>query len=75
MSRLDQQRQNELEPKRMQYAKEQIEALGYEVNIVCKSRLEFEFDNSKIFFFPYSGWASGSKIKDGRGLKNLLKQI
>ncbi len=38
-------------------------------------RIEFDFNGSKIKFYPYSGWATGKTIKDGRGLENLLKQL
>jgi hypothetical protein len=75
MARLDIERQLELEPKRMAYAKHQIEAKGYKVTEVSNSKLIFEFMGHYVYFFPYSGWHSGSTIKDGRGLKKLLRQI
>ena len=76
MSRLDKERQLQLEPKRMAYAKKAIENKGYTVIQVSDTQLQFEHTLChKVNFFPYSGWASGSTIKDGRGLKNLLKQI
>lgn len=75
MARLDIERQNELEPQRMAYAKSEIEKLGYEVQVLGKTKLQFEFKGSIVNFFPYSGWASGKTIKDVRGINNLLKQI
>ena len=75
MARLDIERQHKLEPKRMDYAQEQIEKLGYKVTRISDNLLRFEFKGSTINFFPYSGWATGATIKDGRGLKNLLKQL
>lgn len=75
MPRLNIERQHRLEPQRMDYAQRQIEKLGYKVNRVSDNQLRFEFKDSTINFFPYSGWASGATIKDGRGIKNLLKQI
>jgi len=75
MARLDIERQLELEPKRMTYAKQQIEAKGYEVEEVGSTKLRFEFNGSYVHFFPYSGWHSGSTIKDGRGIRKLLRQI
>lgn len=75
MPRLDTDRQKELEPKRLEYAKEQIVALGYEIIAEEKTRIDFIFNGSKIQFFPYSGWHTGKTIQDGRGLKNLLRQI
>ena len=37
--------------------------------------IEFEYKGQPVKYFPYSGWATGKTIKDGRGLKNLIKQI
>ena len=74
--RLNIERQNKLEPERMQVAKQEIEKLGYEVIEVSETELQFiHAMNHKIKFFPYSGWHSGATIKDGRGLQKLLKQI
>lgn len=75
MARLDIERQKELEPKRMNYAKEQITKLGYEVKEVSGNELNFEYMGKMVYFFPYSGWHTGSSITDGRGIKKLLKQI
>lgn len=75
MARQDQERQSELEPKRMAYAKEQIEKKGYSVEELGETKLTFQFKGRIINFFPYSGWHSGSSIKDGRGLNKLLNQI
>ena len=75
MARLNIERQNKLEPQRMDYAQAQIEKLGYKVDRVSDNQLRFEFKGSTINYYPYSGWASGATIKDGRGIKNLLKQI
>lgn len=75
MARQDIERQNELEPKRIQYARQRIEALGYEVISMGKTKLIFTFKSKIVHFFPYSGWHSGASIKDGRGLENLLQQL
>lgn len=75
MARQDIERQNNLEPKRMQHAKKQIELLGYQVFELDKSTLVFQYKDHDVKYYPYSGWASGKKIKDGRGLSRLLDQI
>lgn len=72
--RLDQEREQRLEPLRMEKAVKEILELGYVVDEYPK-HLEFVFKGSRIMYYPYSGWASGKTIKDGRGLKNLLRQI
>lgn len=49
---------------------------GYYPKIIGKSEINFKaIDGSNIKYFPYSKWATGKAIKDGRGLHNLLKQI
>lgn len=75
MSRLNIERQEKLEPLRMTVAIEKITALGYEITFQDETRLEFIFRGHRIKYFPYSGWATGLTIKDGRGLSKLLKQI
>lgn len=74
MARLDIERQQELEPKRIYETKTVLEEKGFRV-IQYGTRLEFEYKGSKIMFWPYSGWHSGKTIKDGRGFKKLIKQL
>lgn len=62
------------QPKRFKYAIEQIQKLGFEVK-AFETVIVFTFNNKPVNFFPYTGWASGQTIKDGRGIHNLLKQI
>lgn len=73
--RLDIERQKELEPKRMEYARNQITALGYEITEENATALKFIFKGSTVTLFPYSGWHTGKTIQDGRGIGKLLKQI
>lgn len=75
MARLDQERQNRLEPSRIQTAKEKISALGYTIIYEDAREIRFMFKNCLVKFYPYSGWHTGKSIKDGRGLQNLLNQI
>lgn len=76
MARLDIERQQRLEFPRLLYASEQICKLGYTVTVQDNMKsLQFEFKGSTVTFFPYSGWATGKSINDGRGLQRLLKQL
>ena len=75
MARLNIDRQQKLEPERVQYAKEKITALGYTVSFQSDTEIRFEYKGSLIHFFPYSGWHTGKTIQDGRGLNKLLKQL
>ncbi len=73
--RLDTERQELLEPKRIDHYKKKIVEFGYSITVEDKTHLEFIFKGSTIHVFPYSGWCSGKTITDCRGLSNLLKQI
>jgi hypothetical protein len=75
MSRLNEDRKIELEPKRIYHAIACIAKLGFEVTKVSDTEINFEFNGCKVYFFPYSGWHSGQSIKDGRGLQKLLNQL
>ncbi len=74
MSRLNTERQKDLEPKRLAYAKIKIEELGFTVEEIGRG-LVFMFNGNRITFWAYSGWHTEKGIKDGRGLDNLLKQL
>lgn len=65
----------ELEDKRMQYAIRCITKIGYEITYADKTQIKFIFDGSPVAFFPYTGWATGKTIEDGRGIQKLLDQI
>jgi hypothetical protein len=75
MARLNKERQELLEPQRIEYAKKKIREYGYEIIYEDDTKIQFMFLDQKVLFFPYSGWASGGSIIDGRGLDKLLKQI
>lgn len=74
-NRLDKDKQIKLEPKRIEYAKKKITENGYDIIYEDNTKIQFIFLGKKVTFFPYSGWASGSSIIDGRGIDNLLKQL
>ncbi len=75
-NRLNKEREAELQPKRMEYAIGQLHLVGIKnIFVASNDRLEFDFNGSKVMFYPYSGWHTGKSIKDGRGLQNLLNQI
>lgn len=65
----------ELNEERYQHAKKKISALGILVFEVDNKTLTFQFNDHDVLFYPYTGWHTGKSIKDGRGLKNLLKQL
>lgn len=75
MATLFKDRQNKLEPVRLERAIMGITNLGLKITSITQKMIEFEFKGSTVRFFPYSGWATGKTIKDGRGLNNLLKQL
>jgi hypothetical protein len=73
--RLNQEREQLLQPARMKACKEKLESLGFVVEQVGDTQLVFMFCASPVRFWPYSGWHAGKYIKDGRGFDHLLKQI
>lgn len=74
-NRLNQEREEELQPKRMQSCREKLESLGFTVRAVGGDLLTFDYNGNTIKFWPYSGWHSGKGINDGRGFGKLLRQI
>jgi hypothetical protein len=75
MARLDQDRQKALEPKRMEKAIAEVSKYGYEITHQDDTKIKFEFKGKMVTYYPYSGWASGGSIIDGRGLQHLINQI
>ena len=75
MARLDIERQRRLEPKRIATAIRSVEELGLQIKYKDSTKIMFDFKGSNVTYFPYSGWATGKTIQDGRGLKNLLVQL
>lgn len=69
-------RQDKLEPLRIQTAIMQLSKRGYTVShIEGAASVSFVHRGKKVTYWPYSGWASGATIQDGRGLKKLLAQL
>ena len=73
--RLNQDRQIKLEPNRMEYAISNISRLGFSIYGKTERSFQFNYKGATITFFPYTGWATGKTIQDGRGIHNLIKQI
>lgn len=66
----------EIETERIIYAGKAISKSGYPCEYKNDSKcLIFQYKGETVRFYPYTGWHTGKTIKDGRGLKNLLKQI
>lgn len=74
MSRLDTERQKELEPQRMEYAIMKLDRI-VSIAYVSKTEIQFYWKDELVRYFPYSGWHTGKSISDGRGLQNLLNQL
>lgn len=68
-------RKKEEEPRRLEYAKLKLSQLGFQIKEINRGLIKFEFKGEMIKFYPYTGWATGKTITDGRGIDNLLKQI
>lgn len=76
MARLNTERQNKLEPKRMAYAHEHLTTLT-EVDIIetTDKRIVFKFKGEKVTLYPYSGYFNGKSVRAGRGIDYLLDQL
>jgi hypothetical protein len=65
----------QLNPKRMQFAKEQLLNVGVSIATETETEVQLWHKGEIVKLFPYTGWATGKSIKDGRGLDNLIKQL
>ena len=75
MARLNIERQDKFQSLRMDYAKQKLQELGFEITSEDETCIWFMFKGYSVRLFPYSGWHTGKTIKDGRGIDNLLKQL
>lgn len=75
MSRLNIERQKELEPKRLQYAIDQLAKLKIEVSHKTETSLQFTFRKVTVILYPYSGYFSGKGIQPGRGISELIYKL
>lgn len=74
-NRLDQEREKELQPIRIQTAIDKIKECGCEILHTDETTVIFLFNGQRCTIWPYSGWHSGKTIKPGRGLSKLLRQL
>jgi len=74
-NRLDQDREKELTPIRMNYALVKLDKAGILEFETTETSISFLFKGNKITLFPYSGWFQGKGVKAGRGIDKLIKQI
>lgn len=64
------------EPGRIEYDKQKLEDMGYEVHMgEDGTMLHFQHRHFTVRLWPYTGWFSGQTVVDGRGIDNLLKQL
>ena len=73
-NRLDQEREERLEPARMASCSQTLQRMGYKVTTSTKE-IKFTHNGNTITLWPYSGWFSGKGIKAGRGFKRLVEQL
>lgn len=74
-NRLDKEREARLQPLRIQTALVELDKVGILEFETDDTTIKFKHKGETVTYHPYSGWASGKSIKDGRGLQNLLKQL
>lgn len=74
-NRLNQEREKKLQPIRMTNAFNWLKENNFNPIKLDDTTIQFLFKGSIVNYYPYSGWATGKQIKDGRGWKNLQKQL
>ena len=76
LKELTQKKRNENEPGRWEYVLNVLREKGYPpMEDPEKKCIYFKLNGNTITVWPYTGWFSGKGVKDGRGIKKLLKQI
>lgn len=77
MPRLDQERQNRLEPLRHAKATKWLRSNDFEIIDFNEKAIFIQHPtmDSIITFYPYSGWITGKGIADGRGFNYLKQQL
>lgn len=71
-------RRARIEPRRVQYAREQLSSLDLSISFEYNAALRCFIiaDGASIIrYYPYTGWFTGKSVKDGRGIHNLIKQL
>lgn len=68
-------RRDRLEHRRIDAAVEAITKLGYSIDYRDNTTIRFQHRGETVTYFPYTGWATGKTITDGRGLLTLLHQL
>jgi hypothetical protein len=76
MPRLNIERQNKLEPERIEQVKHTLSARGCLIlGSEDKKSVSFVYKGNVCTIWPYSGYFNGKGLTAGRGIDNLLKQI
>lgn len=77
--RLDKERQNRLEPKRVDYCLRKLSNLDdVFVTYSDNTTICFEWEGNgmkEIKLYPYSGWWTGPKVGSGRGFNKLYQKL
>lgn len=64
----------EIKVDRIKYAKDELTKLGIEFTYKGQE-IQFYHKDQLVKFYPFTGWHTGKSINDGRGIKNLIKQL
>jgi len=75
LKELRKERRANKEGSRMDFAIKQLTGLGHKVTMETNNAISIIFKGERVMVYPYTGWFTGKSVKDGRGIKNLLKQI
>lgn len=66
---------NTVQASRVDYAISELADIGIDVHYKDNFKIKFLYQGHEVTFFPFTGWATGKSIRDGRGIQNLIKQL
>ena len=76
LKEIAQKKRNDNEPRRWEYVLKVLREKGYTpVEDPENKCIRFSFNGNTVTVWPYSGCFYGRGVKDGRGIKKLIKQI
>ena len=65
-----------LEAKRSETALNVLRSMGFSPEYDSSEKVvTFVHGGNTIRYFPFTGWATGKGIRDGRGFVNLVRQL
>lgn len=68
-------RAKEIQRHKAENAMFELDDLGFEPTMENDGEIQFYFKGELVKYFPLKEWFTGKSVEDGRGFKNLIKQL